>query len=111
MPVSPQILIATSRATNRTKPRPTVEQLIWTLRVRHTLGLFRGLTCQDPRDKVYAALPLALPASHSSFAPNYESPVSEVYARVVESFIKYEGSLSILADRSGSDPEIALLGA
>jgi hypothetical protein len=105
-PISQQILIATSRTMDKTDPRPTMEQLLWTLKVRPILNIFRGLESQNPRDKVYASLPLVLPSSHSSFAPNYELPVSDVYARVVESFIKHEGSLSILADRSGSDPEM-----
>jgi hypothetical protein len=106
IPISQQILVATSRTMDKTDPRPTMEQLLWTLKVRPVLNIFRGLECQNPRDKVYASLPLVLSSSHSSFAPNYELPVSEVYALVVESFIKHEGSLSILADRSGSDTEM-----
>jgi hypothetical protein len=105
-PISQHILIAISRTMDKTDPRPTMEQLLWTLKVRPMLNTFRGLESQNPRDKVYASLPLVLSSSHSSFAPNYELPVSEVYTGVVESFIKHEGSLSILADRSGSDAEM-----
>lgn len=105
-PISQRIIMAITGALSRMESRPTIEQLLWTLKVRPMLNLFRGLQCQNSVDKVYAALPLVLPSGHSAFAPNYELSTADVYIQVVESFIKYERCLSILADRSGTNPEM-----
>ena len=76
------------------------------LKVRPLLNIFRGLGCLDPRDKVYAAFPWILPVNHPAFVPEYNLSTVEVCIRIVESFIKYEKCLSILADGSGMDLEI-----
>jgi hypothetical protein len=59
-----------------------------------------------PRDKVYASLPLILPPSHPGFAPDHSLCVDQMFVQVVKDFIKYEGTLSILAFRSGSEPDM-----
>jgi len=105
-PISQRIIMAITTALSRMESQPTMEQLLWTLKVRPMLNLFRGLKCQNSVDKVYAALPLVLPSGHSDFAPNYELSTADVYIQVAESFIKHERCLSILADCSGTNPEM-----
>jgi hypothetical protein len=106
--VSQQIAKALAKALGVRQQEPSEEQLLWRLRVRPLLNIFRGLGCMNPRDKVYAALPLALPQDHPSFAPDYGLSISDVYTRIGEAFIAREGCLSILADNSGCSNERGL---
>ncbi|MCJ1435515.1 hypothetical protein MMC27_004889 [Xylographa pallens] len=106
--LSPRIIGAFSRVLGSSFPGlfMTTEQHLWRTRVHPMLDNFRGLGCLDPRDKVYAAFCLVLPSSHPAFRPDYGVPLEQVYGQVVQSFLRYEQSLNILAGRSGSDPNM-----
>jgi hypothetical protein len=105
-PVSQRVVMAIAHAFGNKQRGPTADQLFWTLTVRKILHEFRGLKCSNPRDKIYAALPLVLSSTHSVFAPNYELSVADVYIQMALSFLYHENSLSILADGSQMDTEI-----
>jgi hypothetical protein len=51
------------------------------------LRLIRAYTCEDPRDKVYAALGMAMDVHEDDIIPDYRKPCSEVYTDVVRFFI------------------------
>lgn len=105
-PVSQRVVMAIAHAFSNKKHGPTTDQLFWTLIVRKILQQFRGLKCSNPRDKIYAALPLVLSSTHSMSAPNYDLAVADVYTQTALSFIHHEKSLSILADASQMGSEI-----
>ena len=91
----------------RRTPQTVIDRDRFQFRVWPLIRLFRGLKATDPRDKVYASLPLVLPPNHPAFRPDYSLPQEEVYAQVVSSFIKYEGSLRILASCGPSTASLA----
>ena len=82
------------------------EKLLWESSVRLVLNCFRGRGATDPRDQVYAALPLVLPFSHPANCPDYTLSVNQVYVQIIGLFLHYEESLNILNERSGSDPSL-----
>jgi hypothetical protein len=51
------------------------------------LRLMRAYRCEDPRDKVYAALGMAMDVNEDDIIPDYRKPYSEVYTDVVRFFI------------------------
>ena len=55
----------------------------------------------DPRDKVYALLGLGIDSHSESIIPNYESPVSLVYAQSVRDIIIRERNLKVFSYCSG----------
>jgi hypothetical protein len=105
-PISKRVMIWMTGDFSNKPPGPTMDQLLWTVKVREILTIFRGFKCQNPRDKIYAALPLVLPSTYPPFAPNYGLFVADVYIQVAWSFIQHERCLSILSDRSETSPEM-----
>ena len=67
----------------------------------HLMQSFSLNRATDPRDKVYALLGLAMDSHSESIIPNYESPVSVVYAESVKDIIIREGNLQVLSYCSG----------
>ena len=67
----------------------------------HLMDSFAPNEATDPRDKVYALLGLATDNHSESMIPNYESPVSVVYAESVKDIISREGNLQVLSYCSG----------
>jgi hypothetical protein len=56
------------------------------------LSLMRAYTCEDPRDKVYAALGMAMDVNEDDIIPDYRRTCSEVYTDVVKFFISGRNS-------------------
>lgn len=67
----------------------------------HLMDSFSLNKATDPRDKVYALLGLAIDNHSESIIPNYESPVSVVYAESVKDIIIREGNLQVFSYCSG----------
>ena len=67
----------------------------------HLMESFWLSEATDPRDKVYALLGLATDSHPESIMPDYESPVSLVYAESVKDTINREGNLQIFSYCSG----------
>ena len=67
----------------------------------HLMNSFSLNGATDPRDKVYALLGLAIDNHSESIIPNYESPVSVVYAESAKDIIIREGNLQVLSYCSG----------
>ena len=70
-------------------------------RLLHLMDSFWLSEATDPRDKVYALLGLATDSHPESIIPNYERPISLVYAESVKDTINREGNLQILSYCSG----------
>lgn len=53
----------------------------------NTINSFRQAACQDPRDKVFAALGLVAPAFRTTLQPDYKSSTADVYTELVKYFL------------------------
>jgi hypothetical protein len=73
------------------------------------LGLIRGYDCEDPRDKLYAALGMAMDVNENDIVPDYTKSPTAVYRDVVDFYIsKSNGhSLDFLGDVRRSVPGTA----
>jgi hypothetical protein len=74
-------------------------RLLWYFRERHT---------SEPRDKIYALLPLVsrLPGKRGYVTPDYELSVAEVYKSVVRNLIRTEDSLAALAGNASKSKKL-----
>jgi hypothetical protein len=64
------------------------------------LRLMRAYICEDPRDKVYAALGMAMDVDENDIIPDYRKTYPEVYTEVVKFFVSKpnNGPLDFLGD-------------
>jgi hypothetical protein len=64
------------------------------------LRLIRGYDCEDPRDKLYAALGMAMDIDENDIIPDYEKPASAVYRDIVDFYVSKQNdhSLDFLGD-------------
>ncbi|KAF5847637.1 hypothetical protein GGP41_000363 [Bipolaris sorokiniana] len=54
------------------------------IRLLQVLGLIRAYECKDPRDKLYAALGMAMDVNEDDIIPDYTKPLSAVYVDVAK---------------------------
>jgi hypothetical protein len=68
------------------------------------LRLIRGYDCEDPRDKLYAALGMAMDVNENDIIPDYAKDLSAVYSDIVDFCISKQNgySLDFLGDAWGS---------
>jgi hypothetical protein len=63
----------------------------------YLLSTIRSCEATDPRDKVYAALPIAQYGDKKDLCPNYSMPVEDIYREVAISIITQDKNLDLLA--------------
>ncbi|EUC43016.1 hypothetical protein COCMIDRAFT_28454 [Bipolaris oryzae ATCC 44560] len=54
------------------------------IRLLRVLRLIRGYECEDPRDKVYAALGMAIDGNEDGIISDYTKPASAVYINAIK---------------------------
>jgi hypothetical protein len=59
------------------------------------LGLIRGYDCEDPRDKLYAALGMAMDVNENDIVPDYTKSPTAVYRDVVDFYISKSNDHSL----------------
>jgi hypothetical protein len=76
------------------------------IRLLHVLRHIRPYECADPRDKVYAALGMAMDVNENDIIPDYTKSMSVVYTEVVDFCISKSGNntLDVLGDVFRSAP-------
>lgn len=87
----------TQQALNLFIPQTELDRRLFRTKVLPLLEAFRPMKASDPRDKIYACVPMVLPSGHTAMRPDYSLSLYEVYAQVVKDFIRYEGTLTILS--------------
>jgi hypothetical protein len=59
------------------------------------LRLIRAYDCEDPRDKIYAALGMAMDVDENDIIPDYEKPTSAVYRDIVDFYVSKQDDHSL----------------
>lgn len=82
------------------------------IQLLRVLRLMRAYECEDPRDKVYAALGMAMDVNENDLIPDYTKACADVYIDVVRFFVSGSDSqtLDFLGDVVRSTPGTAFQG-
>ncbi|KAG9243068.1 hypothetical protein BJ878DRAFT_568795 [Calycina marina] len=66
--------------------------------LHHVLRLSRKMSCQDPKDEVFAILGLASDEIKNAFPIDYRQPTAAVYARAIIVYYQHFHDLDVLLD-------------